>query len=97
MATYISLANYTDQGIKRIKDSPKRLAAAVRMFAQYKVKLKEFYLMMGEYDIMVILDAPNAEAVSKAALALGLLGNVRTKTARAYPRREFERLVAGVK
>ena len=96
MATYISLVNYTDQGIKAIKDSPKRLAAAEKMFAEYKVKIKEFYLLMGEYDIMVVLEAPDDESVSKAALKLGSLGNVRTKTMRAYPRQEFDRLAGGI-
>lgn len=93
MPTYISLVQYTQQGIARIKDSPGRLDAARKAFEQAGAKLKEFYLTMGSYDIVTITEAPNDEIAAKTALMLGTQGNVRTQTLRAFTEAEFRKLV----
>jgi uncharacterized protein with GYD domain len=54
MATYISLINYTDQGIRNVKDSPKRLDAAKKLLKDLGGDLKEFYLTMGGYDMVIV-------------------------------------------
>lgn len=93
MSTYISLVNYTDQGIGNIKQSPKRLSASKKLLSDLGGKLKAFYLTMGGYDIVVILEAPNDEVAAKFALTLGSAGNIRTTTLRAFPEAEFRKIV----
>ena len=55
------------------------------------VEIKEVYLTSGDNDLVIIVDAPNGDNVAKFALALGALGNVRTRTARAWPQSEFQK------
>jgi len=93
MSTYISLIQYTEQGIKNIKDSAKRLDDGRKAFQQAGATLKDFYLVMGEYDIVVISEAPNDETVAKVSLALASKGNVRTQTMRAFTEAEFRKIV----
>jgi uncharacterized protein with GYD domain len=93
MATYISLVQYTQKGIEAIKESPKRLDVAREAFQKAGAKLKEFYLVMGEYDIVIVVDAPNDETVAKVSLMLGSKGNVRTRTMRAFTETEYRSLI----
>ena len=96
MAYYVSMIRFTDQGVRALKQVPERIANAERMFQQYGVKLTQLYLTMGRYDYVAILEADNDEQATKAALALGSLGNVRTETLRAYARDEIGALIAGL-
>nr|NIV10800.1 GYD domain-containing protein [Fodinibius sp.] len=59
MPTYIILTNYTEKGIEHIKDSPSRLDAVKGLFKKMGAELKDFYLVQGRYDILVIAEAPN--------------------------------------
>ena len=93
MAYYISLVRFT-QGIRGVKDVPQRIANAERMFQQYGVKLSGIYLTMGRYDYIAVMEAETDEAATRAALALGQLGNVRTETLRAYGRDEIGSLLS---
>jgi uncharacterized protein with GYD domain len=93
MPTYISFIQYTQQGLQKIKDSPSRLDQARKAYEAAGGKLKDFYLVMGEYDIVVVADLPNDEAVAKLALNLGAGGNIRTRTSRAFTEAEFRKLV----
>lgn len=96
MATYISLVSYTDQGIRNIKDSPKRLEAAKKLLKGMGGELKEFYLTLGQYDIVTVLDAPNDEVVTRFVLGLASAGNVRTTTLKAFPEPEYRKIIAGL-
>ena len=96
MPNYVALIRFTDQGVRTVKQIPERIANAERMFQQYGVKLAQLYLTMGRYDYVAILEADNDEQATKAALALGSLGNVRTETLRAYARDEIGALIAGL-
>jgi uncharacterized protein with GYD domain len=96
MATYIVLSRYTQQGIEKIKDSPARLDAAKKAFRAMGAEIKEFYLTMGRYDFVVVVEAPDDETVAKLALATGSLGNVRTETLRAFPEDEFRKIIAAL-
>ena len=93
MATYISLIQYTQQGLAAIKESPKRLDAARKAFEQVGAKIKDFYLVMGKYDIVIIAEAPNDEAITKTSLILGSKGNVRTRTSRAFTEAEYRKMI----
>ena len=94
MPTFILSLNWTDQGIRSVKDAPKRSKAARVLAKKVGVEIKEIYLTSGDNDLLVIVDTPNGENVAKFALALSALGNVRTRTARAWPESEFQKLIS---
>ncbi|UCD91218.1 MAG: GYD domain-containing protein [Desulfobacterales bacterium] len=96
MPTYITLVRYTQKGVENVKDSPQRLDAAKKAFRGMGAELKEFYLVMGQYDIILVSEAPNDEAVAKIALTLGSLGNVRTESFRAFKEDEYREIIAAL-
>jgi uncharacterized protein with GYD domain len=96
MPTYISLVQYTAKGIESIKESPKRLDGARKAFEDAGATLKEFYLVMGEYDIVIVVDAPNDEVVAKVSLMLGSKGSVRTNTFRAFGEAEYRKIISSL-
>jgi uncharacterized protein with GYD domain len=96
MATYIILINYTDQGIRNIKDSPKRLDAAKKMLKTMGGEIKDFYLTMGSYDLAIVAEAPSDDVITKFALASGSLGNVRTTTLKAFPETEYRKIIGAL-
>src|SRR5713226_6143160 len=90
MPTYISLMRFTEQGIKSIKDYPKRRAAAAKTIAGLGGKLLHTHLTMGRYDI---IEAADDETAAKFALLTGSAGNVSTETLRAFSEAEYDRLI----
>ena len=94
MPTFILSLNWTDQGIRSVKDAPKRAQAAKEFAKKVGVELKEVYLTSGDADLLIIIDTPNGDNAAKFALALSSQGNVRTRTARAWPQSEFQKLIA---
>ncbi len=94
MPTYITLANWTDQGIRNVKESPQRLEGAKKAVEAAGGKWLGFYMTMGRYDMVVIIEAPSDEAATTALLAIGSGGSVRTETMRAYPEAEYRNIVA---
>ena len=96
MPTYISFASYTDQGIRNVKDSPKRLDAAKDLAKDLGGELKQFYLTMAAYDIVIVLDLPGDDAAAKFALSLCARGNVRTTTVKAFTEAEYRDIVASL-
>ena len=94
MPMFILSLNWTDQGIRSVKESPKRAQAARELAKKVGVDIKEVYLTSGASDLVVIVDSPNGDNVAKFALALGSQGNVRTRTARAWPESEFKKLIS---
>lgn len=93
MPTYISLMKFTDQGIKNIKDVPKRIEEGVKTFEAIGGKLIGFYSVMGEYDYVSISEAPSDEVIVSFALSLGSGGNLRTTTLKALPKDKFIEIV----
>ena len=96
MAAYIILVSWTQDGVKNIKESPDRLAGAKKAFQAFGGEMKEFYLTMGRYDMVVVAEAPDDEALAKIALAIGSGGAVRTETLRAFPEDEYREIVAAL-
>jgi len=96
MPTYISLLSFTQQGIEDIKESPARLDAARQAFRAMGAELKEFYLVMGRYDMVIISEAPDAETVAKLALAIGSTGAIRTETLHAFTEDEYRKVIAAL-
>jgi len=93
MPTFMLSMNFTDQGIRAIKDAPTRALAARDLATKVGVEIKHLYLTSGDSDLVVFVDAPSGDNVAKFALALGSLGNVRTRTARAWSADEYMKLV----
>jgi uncharacterized protein with GYD domain len=93
METYILLLKLTEQGIKTIKEAPKRIELASRAIEAMGGKMIGIYAVMGEYDYVAIGQIPNAEAGMAFVLGLGAMGNVRTTTLRAFPEKEFIKIV----
>ena len=96
MPTYLTLLRYTQQGIETMKESPTRLEAAKQSVRQLGGEIKAFYLVMGQYDAVVISEAPDDETATKFALATGARGFVRTETLRAYTEEEYRRIIAAL-
>ena len=96
MGTYILLANYTDQGIRNISDSPARAEAARKAIRDMGGDMTALYLTMGAYDLVVVIEAPSDEVVAKFVLTLGKAGNVRTTTVKAFTETEFGEIVAAL-
>jgi len=96
MATYILLMNFTDQGIRNVKQSPKRGKAAIAASEKLGIKTKDIYWTMGAYDLVSIVDAPNDEAMTTLVLSVSSQGNVRTQTMRAYSANEMGKILANV-
>jgi uncharacterized protein with GYD domain len=96
MAKYILLTNWTEQGIRNVKDSPKRLDAAKELARKHGGEIKKFYMTTGMYDMLVILDLTDDDAAAKFALNLGMLGNVRTTTLKAFSEESYRSIVGSL-
>jgi uncharacterized protein with GYD domain len=94
MPTFMLSLNWTDQGVRGVKDAPKRAQASRDLAKKVGVEIKQIYLTSGDADLVFIIDAPNGDNAAKFALALSTLGNLRTRTARAWPEAEFMKLVS---
>jgi uncharacterized protein with GYD domain len=84
MATYILLGNFTDQGIRTIKDTPKRVETVKKIAKQLGVSITQQYWTLGAYDLVAVLESADDAAVTAFGLSVGRLGNIRTQTLRAY-------------
>lgn len=96
MATYVVLVSFTEQGIRNIKQTTERAKALSAAAAKLGIKVKETYWTMGQYDAVLVADAPNDEAITTLALSVGSLGNVRTHTMRAYSADEMNKILAKI-
>ena len=96
MPTFVTLDNWTDEGIRNIKDSPKRRQAFEDRIISMGGKVKDAYLVMGEYDLVVVTEVPNDETAAKMALGTAMQGNVRTMTMRAFGREEMDKIVGSL-
>ena len=94
MPTFILTLNWTDQGVRAVKDAPKRSQAAKELGKKLGVDVKQVYLTSGEHDLLLIVESSSGDNVAKFALTTASLGNVRTSTARAWPEAEFTKLLS---
>lgn len=94
MPTYVTLLNWTDQGIRNYEDTPERAEAFTAATQKLKVKVLNLYWTVGSYDLVIVIEAPDDETATAALLQLGGVGNVRTTTLRAFGREEMDRILA---
>ena len=97
MARYVSLIQFTDQGIRNIKKTIKRGEAAMAEAEKMGMKLVEEFWTMGAYDVVALFEAPDDETVSAFVLKNGALGNAKSETMRAFRREEMEAILAKIK
>lgn len=96
MTTYVMLAKLTDAGAKAAKDSPTRLDMAKRLLKEMEGEFKSFFLTMGDYDFVAVYEAPDDAIAARFTLQLGSLGNVRTKTLKAFPEAAYREIIASL-
>lgn len=93
MTTYVILINWTEQGVKNVRESPKRLDAAKSMLADMGGSFRDFYLTMGDCDMVAICEAPDDAVAARFALKLGSGGSVRTRTMKAFPEGAYREII----
>jgi uncharacterized protein with GYD domain len=96
MTTYVMLVKWTEQGMRQVKESPKRLEKAKNALKEMGGAFKDFYLTMGDYDIVAVYEAPDDAVAARFTLILGMLGNVRTTTLKAFPERAYREIIASL-
>lgn len=93
MATYIALVNFTDQGVRYIRQTTERAKGLLSAASKVGVTIKDIYWTMGPFDALFIADAPDDETMTTLAISLGSLGSVRTQTVRAFSAEEMNSIL----
>ena len=88
MALYITLINYTDQGIRNLKEAADRVVAARRAVEAAGGKLLAFHLTLGQYDAVAVIEAPDDTTYASLVLSIAAQGNVRSTTLKAFSEEE---------
>ena len=96
MPTYVIFFHLTHQGLDHLRGSPDRIEAARKTFHQHGAKVKDFYSMMGQYDSMFLVEAPNDEAIALSVLTVSAQGNVRSETHRAFSEEEYRKIIKSI-
>jgi uncharacterized protein with GYD domain len=94
MATYIVLVNFTDQGVRYIRQTTERAKGLINAAAHLDVKIKDIYWTMGTYDAVFTAEAADDETITAFAASMGALGNIRTQTMRAFSAEEMTKILA---
>jgi uncharacterized protein with GYD domain len=93
MPNYVMLANWTDQGMRAIDDSPRRIDAARKALEDMGGRFLSVFMTMGQYDLVITYDAPDDAVAARLSLILGKLGNVRTVSLKAFPEEAYRQIV----
>jgi uncharacterized protein with GYD domain len=93
MPKYVGLINWTDQGIRNYRDTVRRVEDARAASEQLGVRIVDVYWTLGGYDLVVVTEAPDDEALTAFLLQLGSQGNVRTQSLRAFDADEMSRII----
>ena len=96
MTTYVLLINWTEQGVKTVRESPKRLDAAKKALEEVGGSFKAFYLTMGDCDMVAVCEAPDDAVIARFALHIASTGNVRTRTMKAFPESAYREIISSL-
>jgi uncharacterized protein with GYD domain len=96
MPTYVTLIDWTDQGVRNFKDTVDRYEAAQNAFESLDVRFTNVWWTLGSHDIVATVEAPDDEALAAALLAVAGQGNIRTTTLRAFSRDEMRSVIGRV-
>jgi uncharacterized protein with GYD domain len=94
MALYVTLYNFTDQGMRAIKESPARLDAAIKAAESAGMKVLGVYYTQGPHDLVIVSEADDENAATAFTLGTAAQGNVRSTTMRAWSPSEFSKIVS---
>jgi uncharacterized protein with GYD domain len=92
LASFIVLGNWTEQGIKNIQEAPNRIKITHAMVEKAGGKMQLYYTL-GEFDFVMVIDAPSDDAIASILLCLGSMGNVRTRTLKAWTEEEGAKIL----
>jgi uncharacterized protein with GYD domain len=90
------LARWTDQGIRAINESPRRIDAAKKLLEEMGGQFRSLHMTMGEHDLVGIYDAPDDAVSARFSVMLGRTGNVRTTSLKAFPEEAFRQIIASL-
>ena len=93
MPSYVMLANWTEQGVRNIEESPRRVDAARKSLEDMGGRYLSVYATMGTYDLIITYDAPDDAVAARFTLLLGKQGNVRTLSLKAFPEEAYRQIV----
>jgi uncharacterized protein with GYD domain len=93
MPVYVTLYKFTEQGVRNLKDSPRRVEKIKEEFKRAGAQVKEFSALMGQFDTMIIAEAPNEEVITKLNLMIDAAGNVTSQTMRAFSENDWKKMV----
>jgi len=96
MPTYVGLVKWTDQGIRNVKETTKRAKSFREIAEKAGGKVREILWTMGRYDLVLVIDAPNDETITRLTLGLGMSGNVKTETLKAFSAQEVDQVLKGL-
>ncbi len=94
MSTYVVLGNWTDEGIRSVKETPKRENAFRELCEKFDGRVKDVYRTMGRYDVVAIVEAPSDVAMNSILYSVGTWGTIRTETLRAFTRQETDQTLS---
>ena len=97
MPNYVMLANWTDQGVRTIDESPRRIDAARKSLEEMGGHFISVYMTMGQHDLVITYDAPDDAVAARFSLLLGKLGNIRTTSMKAFPEEAYRQIVNSVR
>jgi uncharacterized protein with GYD domain len=96
MPLYIALVTYTDRGMQAVRDSPRRLDQAKAQLAEMGGRFQAVYMTMGAHDLVFVYEAPDDAIAARFSLGLGMLGNVRSTTMKAFPEAAYREIIASL-
>ena len=96
MPTYIGLVKLTDQGLRNVKETTKRAKSFREMAEKEGMKVREILWTLGRYDLVLVVEAPDDVTMSRVALRLGMLGNAKTETLKAFSAQEMDQVLKGL-
>ncbi len=96
MSTHVCLCQWTQKGIEKVKESPARLDAAREEWERQGVTIRDFYLTTGQYDLVIVVDAPDDATLAKVLLAQASKGGIRTTTLHAFSEAEYREIIGSL-
>lgn len=96
MPTYIIMSKWTAQGLQNIRQSPTRLEAGRKAYEAAGIKMTDFFMTTGRYDMVAMVEAPDDVTLAKAILASTAQGSFTTETCRAFTEDEYRKIIGGI-
>ena len=96
MPTFIGLVKLTEQGMRNVKETTQRAKNFREMAELAGLKVRELLWTMGRYDLVLVVDAPDDKTMSRVALRLGMLGNAKTETLKAFSAQDMDEILKGL-